>query len=250
MAGMTQLPAPQRDWALFFDIDGTLIELAPTPDAVIVPAALRDDLASLYRRLGAVALVSGRPLTAIDGLFAPLNLPASGQHGAEARIDGERFALPPPPSLRALVMPLKQFAADHHGILIEDKGNSIAVHYRAAPTLAADVKALTDRLVAGNAELEALPAHMAVDIKSRATSKGDAIGWFMARPPFAGRIPVFVGDDRTDEAGFAAVNERGGHSIRVGDRADSAARFLLNSSAAVREWVAGLARYYSHAEGP
>ena len=243
------LPAPRPDWALFFDIDGTLIDLAPTPDAVVVPAALRADLETLFRRLGAVALVSGRPLVGIDALFAPLVLPASGQHGAEARIGGERQVAPPLPALRAIVAPLQQFAADHHGILIEDKGGSVAVHYRMAPTLAEEVEALTHRLIDGSPELEALASKMAVDVKPKAISKANAIRWFMARSPFAGRVPVFVGDDRTDEAGFAAVNEAGGHSMRVGDKTESNARFSLNSSAAVREWIAGLARFYGQGGG-
>ncbi len=244
------LPAPRRDWALFFDIDGTLIDLAPTPDAVVVPAALRADLAALLRQLGAVALVSGRPLSGIDALFAPLVLPASGQHGAEARLGAEHDVAPPSPALRAIVMPLQQFAADHHGVLIEDKGDSVAVHYRMAPTLAEDVDALAHRLIEGVPELEALTSKMAIDIKPKAISKANAIRWFMARPPFAGRLPVFVGDDRTDEAGFAAVNEIGGHAVRVGDLAESDARFSLNSSAAVREWIAGLVRFYGQGGGP
>jgi trehalose 6-phosphate phosphatase len=239
------LPAPRPDWALFFDIDGTLIELAATPEGVSVPAALREDLAALHCSLGAIALISGRSLSSIDALFNPLVLPASGQHGAEARIDGQRLVAPPLPALRAIVAPLRQFAARHPGILIEDKGNSVAIHYRRTPTLADEVAALTRSLIAGCVQLEALSSKMAVDIKPRAVSKGGAVAWFMTQPPFATRVPVFVGDDRTDEAGFATVNERGGFSIRVGERSGSAARYSLDSPAAVREWIAGLARYYS-----
>ncbi len=249
-ANTSHLPSPQRDWALFFDIDGTLLDLAPTPDAVIVPATLRDDLAALARRLGAIALVTGRSLANVDALFAPLALPAAGQHGAEVRTSRERMAILPLPALRAIVTPLTQFALDHHGIIVEDKGDSVAVHYRMAPTLADEVQVLADRLTSGMDELEVLSSKMAVDIKPRAVSKGNAVAWFMARSPFAGKVPIFVGDDRTDEAAFAVVNERGGHSILVGDRAGSGARFSLNSPAAVREWIAGLARYYSRAEGP
>jgi trehalose 6-phosphate phosphatase len=239
------LPAPRRDWALFLDIDGTLIELAPTPDGVMVPAALRENLAALHRSLGAVALISGRSLHSIDALFDPLVLPASGQHGAEARIDGQTRVIPPLPALRDIVIPLKQFAASHPGILVEDKGNSVAIHYRMAPTLAEEVTAVTHSLIAGRAELEVLASKMAVDVKPRAVSKGEAVAWFMAQSPFAARVPVFVGDDRTDEAGFATVNQRGGLSIRVGERSESAARYSLDSPAAVREWIARLVRYYS-----
>lgn len=239
------LPAPRPDWALFFDIDGTLIELAPTPKAVVVPAALREDLAALDRALGAVALISGRSLSSIDALFNPLVLPASGQHGAEARIGGQTLVVPPLPGLRAIVAPLRQFAARHPGILIEDKGNSVAIHYRTAPALADEVAAVTRSLIADCAQLEALSSKMAVDIKPRAVSKGGAVAWFMTQPSFATRVPVFVGDDRTDEAGFVTVNQRGGLSIRVGERQGSSARYSLDSPAAVREWIAGLARYYS-----
>jgi trehalose 6-phosphate phosphatase len=243
-------PSPRRDWALFFDIDGTLLDIAPSPDTVVVPSALRDNLATLHRTLGAVALVSGRPLAGIDPLFAPLTLPAAGQHGAERRIDQERIVIPPLPALRALVMPLQQFAAAHPGVLIEDKGNSVAVHFRQAPALADQVKALAGRLAATSPELEAMPARMAVDLKPRAVSKGAAIAWFLDRLPFAGRVPVFVGDDTTDESGFAAVNEHGGHSIQVGGPGETLARFSLKTSAAVREWVGILTRYYNHAEAP
>lgn len=238
------LPAPRPDWALFFDIDGTLIELAPTPDAVIVPAALREDLAILHSALGAVALVSGRSLSSIDALFNPLVLPASGQHGAEARTDRQTLVITPLPALRAIVTPLKQFAARHPGVLIEDKGNSVAIHYRLAPALADAVATMADTLIAGCAQLEALSSKMGVDIKPRSVSKGDAVAWFMTQPPFVARVPVFVGDDRTDEAGFATVNQRGGLSIRVGERRGSAAHYSLDSPAAVREWIARLARYY------
>lgn len=235
---------------MFLDIDGTLVDLAPSPDAVIVPASLRDNLALLRHSIGALALVSGRSLLQIDALFAPLILPASGQHGAELRLERELAANPPLPAIRVIVPALHQFAADHHGILVEDKGDSVAIHYRAAPTLADAVEAITRRLVGDSPDVEVMPARMAFDIKPRGVSKARAIAWFMSHAPFSGRLPVFVGDDHTDETGFVAVNELGGHSVRVGDEKESEARFSLGSSAAVREWVAGLVRYYRRAEGP
>jgi len=243
-------PPPRPDWALFLDIDGTLLDIAPRPDAVIVPAPLRDNLGALSRSLGAVALLSGRPLSGIDALFAPLVLPAAGQHGAEVRNGAERLTSAPLPSLRALVPPFRQFADANPGIVVEDKGNSIAVHFRQAPGLADAVRALADRLAGSVTDLEVMPAKMAVDIKPRGTTKSDAIAWFMARTPFAGRVPVFLGDDRTDESGFAAVNDRNGISVKVGGRSGTAARFFIESPVAVREWIAGLARYYREAERP
>ena len=236
--------APRPDWALFLDIDGTLLDIAPTPDAVAVPPSLRENLNILQQRLGAVALVSGRPLAGIDALLAPLVLPAAGQHGAEARAGNERMTVVPLPALRALVTPLQEFAMARPGVLVEDKGNSIAIHFRSAPGRAGEVQALAERLAGPITELEVLPAKMAVDIKLRAISKAAAIEWFINRPPFAGRIPVFVGDDRTDESGFVIVNEKNGVSIRVGEKSGTAARFSIESPAAVREWIAGLARYY------
>lgn len=250
VAAMPSPPLPGLNWALFLDIDGTLVDLAPSPDAVIVPASLRENLASLHHMIAALALVSGRSLRQIDALFTPLILPASGQHGAELRLGRTVAENPPLPAIRTALPALHQFAADHHGILVEDKGDSVAIHYRAVPTLAEEVEAVTRRLMGDSPDVEVLPARMAFDIKPRAVSKGRAIAWFMGREPFAGRVPVFVGDDHTDETGFAAVNELGGHSIRVGDEKDSEARFSLGSSAAVREWVAGLVRYYRQAEGP
>jgi trehalose 6-phosphate phosphatase len=232
------------------DIDGTLIDLAPSPEAVIVPESLRANLSSLHKSVAAIALVSGRSLRQIDRLFAPLVLPASGQHGAELRLRDQVAENHPLPAIRAVVAPLTQFAADHHGILIEDKGDSIAVHYRAVPVLAEEVQNFARRLVGDSPEVEVLPARMAVDIKPRSVSKGAAIAWFMGQEPFEGRVPVFVGDDHTDETGFGAVNKMGGLSIRVGGETESAARFSLGSSAAVREWIAGLVRYYRQTEGP
>jgi trehalose 6-phosphate phosphatase len=227
------------DWALFLDIDGTLVELAATPDAVIVPPILRARLAELRTALrGALALVSGRSLARIDELFAPFSLPAAGQHGAELRLGNERLTVPPDPRLPKIVAALGDFAATRPGILVENKGDSVALHYRAAPQHGEAAWALATRLVAESGpDLEVLASHMAIDIKSRAVTKGSAIGWFMERAPFFGRVPAFLGDDRTDEAGFAAVNERGGTSIRVGEAPDSVARFRLRSPAEVLKWL-------------
>lgn len=237
-------PLPRQDWALFIDIDGTLLDLAPTPDAVIVPDGLRETLTGLQDSFGgAVALVSGRAMVMIDKLFAPLILPASGQHGAELRLGAERLTAAPHPAMPAIAVALDTFAAAHPGIHIENKGDSIAVHYRAAPAMAERAREIAERLIANaENELEVLPGKMVVDIKRRVLSKGSAIAWFMARPPFAGRVPLFAGDDITDEYGFAAVNERGGVSIRVGPDAPTAASFCMASPAALREWLATLIR--------
>ena len=133
------------------------------------------------------------------------------------------------------------FAATHPGVVVEPKGSSVAVHYRQAPDHAETVRALAQRLVEPHrARLELLRAHEALDIKPRAATKGGAIAWLMAQPPFVGRLPVFAGDDVTDEDGFAAVNALGGLSILIGASdapGPSAARYGIASPAAFRAWL-------------
>ncbi|HUA52410.1 MAG TPA: trehalose-phosphatase [Candidatus Sulfotelmatobacter sp.] len=239
----TDLPTARSDWAFFLDIDGTLLDLAPTPDGVHVPSELRLCLGALERAFGgAVALVSGRSLATIDRLFAPLVLTAAaGQHGAETRAAGVPAQSAPDPALEPIAAALASFAAARPGLVVETKGSSVAVHYRQAPEHADAVRALAQRLVEPHRErLEILPAHAAFDIKPRAATKGRAIAWLMTRAPFAGRLPVFAGDDTTDEDGFAAINARGGVSIRVGragERAPSAARHRIGSPAEFRAWL-------------
>jgi trehalose 6-phosphate phosphatase len=237
----TALPQPQRDWALFLDVDGTLLDFAATPDRVFVPQSLIPVLASLGASLdGALALVSGRPIAAIDRLFTPLVLPAAGQHGAELRLlpggPVERRARPP--ALDRFLPRLRSFASANSGILVEDKGDSIAVHYRNAPSLADAAYRTAKALVESEpTDLELLPAHMAVDIKPAGVSKGSAIEQLMRAPAFRTRIPVFLGDDLTDEYGFAAVDRLGGEAIRVGDGGPTRARYRIAGPAEVRDWL-------------
>lgn len=237
------MPTARSDWAFFLDIDGTLLDLAPTPDGVQVPGELRGCLDALHDAFGgAVALVSGRSLAAIDRLFAPLALSVvAGQHGAELRAAGVPAQTAPDPAIAPIADALAGFAATRPGLVVEPKGSSVAVHYRLAPAHADAVRALAQRLVEPYRDrLELLPAHEAFDIKPRAATKGGAIAWLMARPPFVGRVPVFAGDDTTDEDGFAATNARGGFSIRVAPSARqdaSAARYRVASPAALRAWL-------------
>ena len=236
------LPQLDGNTALFLDVDGTLVDIAPVPDAVIVPPGLGDVLRRLRAGLdGALALVSGRPLAGIDALFAPLRLPAAGQHGAELRLRGDTapIALARDPALDILAERAMEIAVERPGVLVEDKGLSIAIHYRLAPQYREELHRLAAELVAGSgAGIELLPVRMGVELKSRAISKGSAIEWFMCAPPFHGRVPVFVGDDRTDEFGFAAVLKLGGQAIRVGDLGPSLAPLRLASPHAVRDWLA------------
>jgi trehalose 6-phosphate phosphatase len=238
---MTQaLPRIERDWALFLDVDGTLLDFAETPDQVEVPHDLNDILGALHGYLGgAVALVSGRPIADLDRLFAPLRLPAAGQHGAELRATaGSKIVeTPPSPGLAEVIAGLRRFAASRPGILVEDKNASVAIHYKRAPHYRDEVEAFTRRIAAGNEAMEVLEAVMAFDVKPRAANKGRAVAWFMRRPPFSGRIPVFVGDDRTDEDGFAAATERAGHAVQVGASRPRVAASHIAEPAGVREWL-------------
>lgn len=222
--------------ALFLDFDGTLVEIADTPDAVRVDPALPALLLRLRDRLGgALAIVSGRPIDGLDGFLAPARFDAVGLHGLERRVGGVSFPCRPDdyPSLRAAIDRLRMTAPP--ALLIEDKGCSVAVHWRTAPERAADAAALVAhamqalgshyRLQKGKAVLEILPAH---------AGKGAAIRSLLLAGPYLGRQPVFIGDDRTDEQGFAAVNEAGGVSIKVGP-GETSARLCIASPSALRQ---------------
>ena len=238
-----QPPAIADDWALFLDVDGCLLEFATTPDGVIVPASLPATLDMLAARLrGALALVSGRALATLDVLFPTLrHLPAAGLHGLERRGAGAlRQAAPsPPPAMAAVHAEAEVLASAWPGAVVERKGPNLALHWRAAPHAAAALQALASavlprlpgyRLQAGDHVLELRP--------DAGADKGAAILAFLDEPPFRGRVPVFVGDDLTDEHGFGAVNARGGISILVGSRADSAAHYGLRDPASLRAWLA------------
>jgi trehalose 6-phosphate phosphatase len=230
-------------WALFLDVDGTVLKIAPTPDAVEVSASLRLVLEKLRPLLGgALALVSGRTIADLDYLFAPLCLPAAGLHGFERRDargrmhrEERRLALD---EIRAA---LTELATNHPGVIVEDKTHAVAVHYRQAPRAKSKLRGEVRRLVAGRPDLQLIDGKMVFEIRPSGIDKGAAIKAFLAEPPFVGRLPIFLGDDVTDEDGFAMVNELGGFSIRVGGRAKSAARFRLSNVAAVIDWLEWLA---------
>jgi len=239
---MDHADLPDRP-ALFLDFDGTLVEIAATPDAVAVAPGLTATLARLAERLGgALAVVSGRPVAAIDGFLAPLHLPVSGLHGLETRYAPgapvERAA--PVPNMVALRGALAREPFPH-GVLVEDKDVTIAVHYRLAPHAEDLVRRRIATLTAGADDLAVLHGKMVVEVKPRGASKGTAVAALMAAPPFAGRVPVFVGDDVTDEDGFAGAEALGGFGIKVGP-GPTRARERLPSVTAVQGWLAGLAK--------
>jgi trehalose 6-phosphate phosphatase len=232
-------PQPQCDWAYFFDVDGTLADLADTPTAVRVSADLRLLLEELFRCTGgAVALMSGRPLGEIDRLFPHVRLPASGQHGAERRDASGRVLRHEPGRDLTLVRDrLARAIVDKPGLLLEDKGLSLALHYRRAPRFAAFVHREMESLLPelGN-EYGIQQGKSVVELKPAGKDKGRALLEFMAEPPFGGRVPVFIGDDATDEYGFATVNQLGGVSIKVGS-GDTIAQWRLDDVSAVQQWL-------------
>ena len=240
----TSLPCPPRlcaaDIALFLDVDGTLLEIAPEPGAVQVPARLRCILEQLRSATGgALALVSGRSLDRIDRLFAPLRLRAAGLHGLERRNLGLQVerATPDPAALDRARFRLATFAAAHDGVLLEDKKLTLALHYRKAPELADVAAAAAGAAVAESAgALVLLHGKMVCELKPPGVDKGRAIAAFLEEPPFAGRVPVFAGDDVTDEAGFVTVNQQGGVSIRIGGPPTAAAYGLPNVPA-LHAWL-------------
>lgn len=193
---------------------------------------------------GALALISGRPIAGIDRLCAPLKLPAAGQHGAERRDAAgrsQRIQLPVE-AMKKAADAIARFAAEHDGLLFENKGFSMALHYRLAPQLAQAAEAAVREAAAGlGGALEVQAGKMVIELKPAGYDKGRAIDEFMREAPFAGRVPLFIGDDRTDEHGFEVVNRLGGHSVKVGE-GPTAARWRLEAPAAVRAWLSeGLA---------
>jgi len=227
--------------ALFLDFDGTLVEIAPKPDQVRVRPELPGLLNGLARRLGgALAVVSGRPLDELSRMLEPFSGAMAGQHGFERRhADGHITRRPPPPSLDRLRPALVRFAAHHPGVLLEDKGASLALHYRQTPSQEEDCRALIRCLArASNGELEELDGKMVVELRSRFGNKGRAVAELLGEPPFLGRLPVFVGDDTTDEDGFAVVDAAGGISVHVGSSVTTTARYRVAGVSEVLLWLA------------
>jgi trehalose 6-phosphate phosphatase len=232
-------PVPDDDWALFLDVDGCLLDFADAPGDVVVPPGLRERLSSLSRRLdGALALVSGRPLQAIDDLFWPLCLPAAGMHGLEQR--SRNGLVPAPhadPALHRMLAKARALARRHPRAIVEDKGTGFALHWRAEPDAEAELRAFAEDAVARLSGYRLQQGDHVVELLPAGGDKGRAIEAFMTDAPFAGRFPVYAGDDLTDEAAFRAINARDGASVLVGRRGDSVARFGLRDPAEVRAWL-------------
>jgi trehalose 6-phosphate phosphatase len=209
--------------AVFLDFDGTLVDIAPQPEAVIVPPALVATLEQLHAYLGgALALISGRPLEQIDAFLKPLLLPAAGVHGAERRGTDGKVSLLSTHPLELVEATASSLARDDHRLRVETKRGSLALHYRQAPELECACLRAMQGAVEQSPGLTLLRGKMVVEAKPGGASKGAAIEAFMAEPPFAGRTPVFVGDDITDEVGFATVQRMKGLGVKVGEGASVA----------------------------
>jgi len=237
---------PQRigDCAVLLDIDGTLLDLAPTPREVWVPPGLAKTLSQLHEKTsGALALVSGRSLNDIDLIFAPEQFPAVGGHGAEMRvsIDNEAVAVHAPPMDKELKRRLAAIAKLSPGILLEDKGYSLALHYRLAPHAEKAIYEAVSLIRADlpNAPIEVLPGKCVCEIKHSGFTKATGVRELMTHEPFRGRRPLFIGDDVTDESVFAIMPDFGGLAFSVGRRAQGVAGHF-DEPRDVRAWLARL----------
>jgi trehalose 6-phosphate phosphatase len=235
-----RVPAPRSEWAYFFDIDGTLVDIAPSPSEIVVERELQAQICDLYDATGgALALISGRSLSDVDSIFRDTSLPVAGQHGLERRSSDGKVSRHDAPleKLDFARARLAEAIAAHPDLLLEDKGLSLALHYRSAPSLASFAHR-TMRVIASaiGPAFTLQSGKRVVELKPSGKDKGDAVRDFMLEEPFVGRLPVFVGDDVTDEHGFAVVNSMEGHSIKVGG-GPTAALWRLPNVRAVRLWL-------------
>jgi trehalose 6-phosphate phosphatase len=230
--------------AVFLDVDGTLLDIAPRPELVRVPSELPALIARVAKeRQGALALISGRPLTQLDRLFQPWTGAAAGLHGVERRrADGTLDCILDEGSSAALnrIRPkLAALASDGSGLFLEDKAGTLALHYRAVPEREAEIRAYAEALQREvGTTLRLIAGKMVVEFQPRSVDKGRAISAFLGEPPFLGRRAIFVGDDTTDEDGFAEINRCGGITVRVGTPSKTAANYGLPCPAAVLSWLA------------
>lgn len=233
-------PAASLQWAFFLDVDGTLIGFAETPDAVQVGAPLLDLIGNLHRHTGgALALVSGRMLEDLQVRIGLRQLPMAGLHGLERRDSAGRLWIhaAPPATKSAIQEAFSPILARHPGLLLEDKGLTLALHYRRAPALAGYVHKVMARFTqTPGSGLELQRGKCVVEIKPSGIDKGSAVAEYLSEFPFKGRRPVFIGDDLNDEHGFAEVNKQNGISIKVG-KGPSCARYRLPDVASVHHWL-------------
>jgi trehalose 6-phosphate phosphatase len=223
---------PYHDAALLLDLDGTLLDLAPTPDSVVVPPGLTDTLRDIRRQLDeALAVVTGRTIETIDALLGDAPHAVAGEHGGAIRqLPGasiERPALASPPA--SWLAAGAALEAAHPGAMFERKPRGFGLHFRLAPEAGPVVYEVLSALVAGSAEFELMQGHMMWEIRPRGVDKGDAVMRLMKSAPFLGRVPVFIGDDVTDEDGMKVARDMGGAGLRVQD--------VFGDACGVRAWL-------------
>jgi trehalose 6-phosphate phosphatase len=237
-------PLPGTAVALFLDVDGTILDICEAPGAVRVPPGLPAIIESVAAALnGAFAFVSGRSIRDLDRLFAPLRLASAGQHGSEIRCAAgvDTLTMPAAPIDGEVLRRIEDAAQAHPAIEVENKGRTVAVHYRRAPAAGADLApALRQAVAQSGKRLTLLPGNMVWEIRDRRYSKATAVRTLMRRKPFRGRTPVFVGDDVSDEDGFTAVEGLGGVALPVGTVHSARRRTAFAEPRDVREWLASL----------
>ena len=228
--------------SLFLDMDGVLAPMAPTPDAVGPVARRTAVLKAVDARLaGRVAIVSGRTIAEIDRISDNALVSGSGVHGLERRLkDGSIQRRPADAGVARALTAFRAFAADRPGVIVEDKGVSVGLHYRLAPDAAEAARALA-RDLADQTGLTCQPGHMVLELKTPGADKGTAVAAFMREAPFKGAAPVMLGDDLTDEYGFEAAAALGGYGVLVGPERKTAARYRLNDVDDVLTWLEAVA---------
>lgn len=239
---LTMPEVPPGPLALFLDLDGTLLEIADSPDAVIVDGGLRRLLHSLHQRLdGRLAIISGRSLAMIDELLDLPHLPASGSHGLEWRGgDGMVQSVSRPETLDEALCEIEAFAETRPGILVEQKPLGVGMHYRGAPELADEVQQLAEGLASIH-RLKIQRGKLVFELRPQGGDKGSALRRFMLDPSFASAAPMYFGDDLTDEAAFTAAQDLGGAGVLVGERRCTGAQHRLDDVRSVHHWLAMLA---------
>ncbi|MBX9700108.1 MAG: trehalose-phosphatase [Acetobacteraceae bacterium] len=230
------LPHSARGMAMLLDFDGTLVDIAATPDAIVVPPGLRETLHGVTTACaGALAIISGRTIDELDAFLHPLRLPIAGEHGAAVRVSPDApITRPPLPVLPdAWSEAATAMSRQHDGVLLERKQAGFVLHYRRRPDIGAQLHAALAALLGTGSAFEIMPAACAWEVRPRGIDKGVAVRQLMRHSPFRGRAPVFIGDDVTDEDGIAAARALGGSGLRVAEH--------FGDAAGVRAWLAGLA---------
>jgi trehalose 6-phosphate phosphatase len=234
---------PYRNAALLLDLDGTLLDLAPTPESVVVPPGLTDTLSRIRGQLGgALAVITGRGIETIDSLLGDAPHAVAGEHGGAIRpspgANIERPDLKAPP--QSWYDRGASLEAAHPGARFEAKPRGFGLHFRLAPEAGPVIHEALSRLVADSKDFWLMPGHMMWEVRPHGVDKGDAVARLMRSPPFLGRLPVFIGDDVTDEDGMRVARSLGGAGLRVQDVFGDAAgvRRWLQDTAAAGDWGA------------